>query len=96
MLLFIKKYFSHCSQKVIINGCLFGDVEVKTGVPQGSVLGPLLFSFYMLTLKDKLNELGKNCHFYADFVVVVVVLLDSQLACSEYCPLVSATPRVAA
>ena len=41
--LFIKNYLSNRSQEVIINGCLSGDVKVKTGVPQGSVHGPLLF-----------------------------------------------------
>ena len=43
VLLFIKIYLSNRSQQVIINGCLSGDVKVRTGVPQGSVLVPLLF-----------------------------------------------------
>ena len=43
VLLFIENYLSHRSQQVIINGCLSGDVKVKTGVLQGSVLVPLLF-----------------------------------------------------
>ena len=44
VLLFIQNYLSHRSKQVIINGCLSGDVKVKRGVPQGSVLGPLVFS----------------------------------------------------
>ena len=63
VLLFIKYYLSLRSQQIIISGCLSGDVKVKTGVPQGSVLSPLLFSCYMLTLEDKLNELRIKCHF---------------------------------
>ena len=43
VLLFIKNYHSNCSKQIIMNGCLTDDVKVKTGVPQGSVLGPLLF-----------------------------------------------------
>ena len=58
VLLFIMNYRSHRSQQIMINGCLSGDVKVKTGVPQGSVLGPLHFSCYMLPLEDKLKELG--------------------------------------
>ena len=58
VLLFIKNYLSRRKQQVIMNACLSGDVKVKTGVPQGSVLGPLLLSCYMLTLEDKLKEPG--------------------------------------
>ena len=39
----IKNYLLNRSQQVIINRCLSGDVKVKTGAPQGSVLDPLLF-----------------------------------------------------
>ena len=63
VLLFIKNYLSHRSQQVIINGCLSGDVKVKTGVPQGQVLGPLLFACYMIPLEDKLKEQGMKYHF---------------------------------
>ena len=55
VLLFFKNYLSRRSQQVIINGCLSGDVKVKTGVPQGSGPNPLLFSCYMLSLEDKLK-----------------------------------------
>ena len=43
LFLFIENYLSNRSQQVIINGCLSGDVKVKTGVPQGLVLGPYFF-----------------------------------------------------
>ena len=57
-----------------MNGCLSGYVKVKTGVPQGSVHGPLLFSCYMLPLEDKLKELEMNYHFYADDSVLYFVI----------------------
>ena len=48
MLLIIENYLSHSLQQIIIKGCLSDDIKVKTGVPQGLDLGPLLFSCYML------------------------------------------------
>lgn len=50
-------YLTNCSQFVSLGGKKSLPTLVQQGVPQGSVLGPILFSIYMLPLGDIIRSL---------------------------------------
>ena len=78
-ILFIKSYLSNRHQQVVISEAESDWLEVRQGVPQGTVLGPLLFNLYVIDLPNFIN-----CSLiqYADDAVVYTFgknILDCKL-----------------
>ena len=63
VLKWISSFLSNRSQRVVINGQSSEWTDVSSGVPQGSVLGPLLFILYVNDLPD---EVKSYCKLFAD------------------------------
>jgi len=62
----LRSYLSNRTQSVLIDSCSSQPSSVISGVPQGSVLGPLLFSLYLTPLSDLLEKSDVLYHCYAD------------------------------
>ena len=73
LLNFFVSYLSHRQQRVGINSSYSEYSEIESGVPQGSVLGPLLFLIY---INDLEHNLKSNVKFYADDTMLYSIVTD--------------------
>ena len=66
VLRWFRSYLTGRTQCVSIDNFCSKSSPLQYGVPQGSVLGPLLYTMYTLPLGDILREAGVAFHLYAD------------------------------
>ena len=66
VLAWFQSYLTGRTQTVHIKKCTSEPHELKYGVPQGSVLGPILFTIYTTPLGKLIRRHGLTFHLYAD------------------------------
>ena len=67
LLYWIRDYLTGRSFRVKVNGTLSDPMYVTSGVPQGSILGPLLILLFMNDLPERITS---SCILYADDVKI--------------------------
>ena len=70
LLSWICSYLSFRCQHVVVNGECSSTLNVLSGVPQGSVLGPLLFFIYVDTIFSIQLSTGTKISLYADDILI--------------------------
>ena len=74
VVVWVKEFLLGRSQKVRIDGQLSEEARVTSGVPQGSVLGPLLFLTYVNVIW---RNTGSNIRLFADDCIMYRKIMDS-------------------
>ena len=71
LLQWFRNYLKNRKQRVVINGVSSSWSEIKAGVPQGSILGPLLFLIY---INDIVNDIQTNIRLFADDTSLYIIV----------------------
>ena len=71
-----KSYLADRKQAVVVKGSKSNYLQIKAGVPQGSVLGPILFLIY---INDIQNEIQSKIKLFADDTSIYLSLDDDNI-----------------
>ena len=74
VLSWLSSYLSNRVQRISINGRTSQPYSMDHGVPQGSVLGPFLFTLYIAPLEDIFERHGISAMTYADDTQLYIVI----------------------
>ena len=68
-----KNYLSNRKQRVVLNGMESNWGDIRAGIPQGFVLGPLLFLIYINDLEEGIES---HVKFFADDTSLFSIVMD--------------------
>ena len=76
----IKDFLKNRKQRVVLNGQFSSWADVDAGVPQGSILGPLLLLIY---INDLTNDLSSSAKLFADDTSLFSVVFNVDATAKE-------------
>ena len=76
----LKSYLKDRSFYVTIGNYTSSSIPLNCGVPQGSILGPLLFNLYMLPLGKIIKQHKISYHSYADDTQLYLAISPNDLS----------------
>ena len=65
---------------MVLNGCSAEYSTIESGVPQGSILGPLLFLIYINDLEKNIKS---NVKFFADDTMLFSIVNDPVISAND-------------
>ena len=80
LLKWFHSYLSDRVQRVVLEGQASSWLKVEAGVPQGSILGPLLFLIYT---NDIVNNLKTDIHTFTDASSILAISNDPVQAAAD-------------
>ena len=80
LLKLLLNYLSNRKQRVVLNGFSSDYSSIESGVPQGSVLGPLLFLIYINDLEQNIKS---NVKCFADDTMLFSVVNNPSISANE-------------
>ena len=85
VLSWIQAFLTNRQQKVLVNGAESSWAHVKSGIPQGSILGPVLFTLFVNDIPDQIKT---YISLYADDTKIYCPLTSDEAAIdlAEICP----------
>ena len=69
----VKSYLVQRHQRIVLEGSYSDFLKINAGVPQGSILGPLLF---LLFINDIVTEICSNIKLFADYTSLSLIVED--------------------
>ena len=76
----IKSCLTAWTSFVIIGSISSSTISMDTGVPQGSVLGPLLFTLFTTPLDEIISRLGLRFHLFAEDTQIFIAVRRDNIA----------------